>query len=386
MGDLRIYCDNIEDTAKQQILDLMKEDSFSDSKVRIMPDAHAGKGCVIGFTSSFEDKVIPNLVGVDIGCGMYVCNLGQANIDFSVFDKNLREKLPSGFNVRNNIDYPFKRIYDLKCFDSLHNVERIEKSMGTLGGGNHFVEIGKGENGDYYLVIHTGSRNLGKQVAEHYQKLAIAHCDNKKEKAEIIRKCKANGQEGEIETLLKQFKTSPLPHLCYIEGKEMQDYLHDMKICQEYASYNRECIADTLLCGYQIAFSHFETIHNYIDLEQNIVRKGAISAKENELALIPINMRDGSLLVKGKGNADWNYSAPHGAGRIMGRMQAKKSVDFEEFKKTMEGIYSTSVTLDTIDESPMVYKNMESIIEQIGDTVEILDIIKPLYNFKACEA
>ncbi|MDD3229687.1 MAG: RtcB family protein [Oscillospiraceae bacterium] len=402
MSDLKIFTENIEPEALNQIYTLVKQPAFVDCKVRIMPDVHAGAGCVIGFTADLGDKVIPNIVGVDIGCGMLTVELGDIDIDFEQLDRIIRENVPSGRNVNECQLVDFERLKDIRCFRELNDTKRIERSVGTLGGGNHFIEVDADEDGVKYLIIHTGSRNLGKQVAEYYQNLAVEIMQGKDQLYErqekLIADYKAQGRKKEIAKAIKElhrkFNPNPLnipKELCYLTGKHREDYLHDMEICQHYAIVNRYNIANSIignLFGSDIAYWNlpmFETIHNYIEHETNIVRKGAISAKAGERLLIPINMRDGCIIGIGKGNEDWNCSAPHGAGRIMSRSKAKKLVSLGEFEESMKGIYTTSVNQSTVDESPMVYKPIEEIVTNITDTVEIEKIIKPIYNFKASE-
>ena len=405
MRDLKIFTDNIEQEAIDQINILLEQPAFADCKVRIMPDVHAGAGCVIGFTADLGDKVIPNIVGVDIGCGMLTVNIGKIDIDYDKLDATIRALVPSGRNVHGDlvpdilIEKAKELINKLHCKDDLHNINWLEHSMGTLGGGNHFIEIDEGSDGSKYLVIHTGSRNLGKQVAEYYQRLAVKRLYAKKEgRADIIAKCKAEGRERDIQDELAKLTSkhsSNVPKdLCYLEGKDRDDYLDDMKICQRFARLNREFIVYRIIVGMNWLYTYrvdklvidwFHTIHNYIELETNMVRKGAISAKKGEKVLIPINMRDGSLLCVGKGNEDWNCSAPHGAGRIMSRSKARESISMESFRESMTGVYTTSVCESTIDESPMAYKSMDEIISNIKDTVDIVGILKPVYNFKASE-
>jgi len=406
MKNVKIFTDNIEQEAIDQINTLMEQPAFSDCKVRIMPDVHAGAGCVIGFTADLGDKVIPNIVGVDIGCGMLTVELGETSlfktknvteIDFEKLDAVIREKVPSGFNVHDHRIVKFPKLQELHCYRELKDSKRLERSIGTLGGGNHFIEIDKGSDGKKYLVIHTGSRNLGKQVAEYYQKLAVELMEGKDElfakQEQLIADYKAQGRRKEIETAIKElhrnFNPNPLnipKPLCYLTGKYREQYLHDMTICQEFAKLNRIHIALMVMDAMDwVPISTFETIHNYIEFETNMVRKGAISAKAGEKLLIPINMRDGCILGVGKGNEDWNCSAPHGAGRIMSRHKAREVVSLDAFKEAMDGIFTTSVSSETIDEAPMVYKPMDEIIENIKDTVDILEIIKPVYNFKASE-
>lgn len=401
MSNLKIFTKNVEQEAVDQIELLLAQDAFKDCKVRIMPDVHAGKGCVIGFTADLGEKVIPNIVGVDIGCGMLCVSLGQTDIDFEKLDNVIRSYVPSGRDVHEGKIIRFDELQELKCYRELRDTKRLERSIGTLGGGNHFIEVDVAEDGYKYLVIHTGSRNLGKQVADYYQNLAFELMSGKdklyEEQDRLIKEYKSAGRKSEIQSAIaelhRNFKAvNPnIPKdLCYLEGKYREDYLHDMRICQKFAYINRVMIAQ-IICnhmGWGVDADmpdYFECIHNYIDHDSNIVRKGAISAKYGEKVLIPINMRDGCIIGTGKGNEDWNCSAPHGAGRVMSRTKAKELVSLEEFEKAMDGIYTTSVNTSTIDESPMAYKTMDEIIGNIKDTVEIVDIIKPIYNFKANE-
>ena len=413
MRDLKIFTDNIEREAIDQINTLLEQPAFADCKVRIMPDVHAGAGCVIGFTADLGDKVIPNIVGVDIGCGMFTVELGRidtginsktdssivnyvTDIDYEKLDNVIRTCIPSGRNVHEEINYIFPELKNLRCYNKLKNIDWLERSMGTLGGGNHFIEIDEGFEGRKYLVIHTGSRNLGKQVADYYQNLAVELMIGRDklayERDRLIAEYKDQGRSSEIQDAIKELqntwrkKTNDIPkELCYLTGKYRDDYIYDMKICQRFAKQNRLMIALKIMLSmgwYSIDL--FETVHNYID-ESNMIRKGAISAKKGEKVLIPINLRDGSLLCVGKGNEDWNCSAPHGAGRIMSRSKARESISMESFRESMTGVYTTSVCESTIDESPMAYKPMDEIINNIKDTVDILDVLKPVYNFKASE-
>lgn len=410
MKDLKIFTDDIEQEAINQINELLDQEAFKDSKIRIMPDVHAGKGCVIGFTGNLGDKVIPNIVGVDIGCGMLCVELGNIDLDLERLDKIIREYVPSGFEVHDERKYKFLELQDLKCYRELKDTKRLERSIGTLGGGNHFIEIDIDEDNNKYLVIHTGSRNLGKQVAEYYQELANQLCnynigEYKEKQQELIKTYKEQDRKQEIQSaLIKLREEYKIDHkkipkdLAYLEGQYREDYLHDMKICQEFAILNRKTIANIILKNimyyqdgeeplncWDLKDDYFETIHNYISFEDNIVRKGAISAKKDEMVLIPMNMRDGCIIGVGKGNDDWNQSAPHGAGRIMSRMKAKETFNLDEYKESMKDIYTTSVNEDTIDEAPFVYKPMQEIIDNISDTVDIIKIIKPIYNFKASD-
>ena len=385
----RIFTDNIENEAISQIYELCNQEFIKDCKVRIMPDVHAGKGCTIGTTMEIKDKVVPNLVGVDISCGMLCIRLKEKEIDFKKLDNIIRKYIPSGMNVRDKaIDSSKIRkigLQKLKCINNI-NIDRAEKSLGSLGGGNHFIEINVDEEKNLYLVIHSGSRYLGKQVAEYYQKMAINDLtNNTKEKITLIQKLKNEGREKEIECALKIFDKPKIPsYLAYLEGIHLKNYLYDVGIIQEYANINRKTMANEIITRMGLSIEEeFTTCHNYIDLDHMILRKGAISAHKGEKLIIPINMRDGSIIGIGKGNPDWNYSAPHGAGRIMSRSKAKELVSLEEFKKSMNGVWTTSVCQSTIDESPMVYKPIEEIVENIKDTVIIEKIIKPVYNFKA---
>ena len=389
------YASVIEEEAIEQIRRMCDYEFTAGSKVRIMPDVHAGKGCTIGTTMTVIDKAVPNVVGVDIGCGMYTVNLGNIEIDFEKLDEACHY-VPSGMNVWQGRQEHFD-LQQLRCFRELKDSKRLERSLGTLGGGNHFIEVDKAADGTKYLVIHTGSRNLGKQVAEIYQRLAVdlnRGMENYfEQRDEIIRTYKEQGRRSEIQAALKELfhqrevkETSMPEDLCYLYGKYFEDYLADVEICQQFAKRNREMIAEIILnrCGLT-AIDAFHTIHNYIDTGEMILRKGAIAAHKGEKVLIPINMRDGSVLAVGKGNPEWNYSAPHGAGRVMSRAGARKSLSLEEYKKEMEGIYTTSVNEDTLDEAPMAYKSLSDIIDVIGESVEVFEVLKPIYNFKASE-
>lgn len=389
------YTNDLEAAAYEQIESVCNEEAFANSKIRIMPDVHAGKGCTIGTTITIVDKVVPNMVGVDIGCGMYTVNLGKVDIDFEKFDE-AAHSIPSGRNVWEGRQERFD-LTVLRCYRNLRDTKRLERSLGTLGGGNHFIEIDADADGNKYLIIHSGSRNLGTQVAEFYQGVAVDLNLGKEEyfkkRDEIIRTYKEEGRRSEIQAVLKKLakewetKELTMPsELCYLYGSFMEDYLHDINICQQFAKRNREKMAEILLekTGI-IAYDSFQTIHNYIDVNEMILRKGSVSAKIGEKLLIPINMRDGSLICMGKGNEDWNNSAPHGAGRLMSRSAAFEKLTMDEYKTQMEGIYTTCVNTSTLDESPMAYKNMNEIVENIGPTAEIIAHIKPIYNFKAAE-
>lgn len=360
-----------------------------------MPDVHAGKGCTIGTTMTVAGKVCPNIVGVDIGCGMYTLKLTARELDFERIDAACHY-IPSGKNVWEGRMERFA-LTNLRCYRSLRDAKRLERSLGTLGGGNHFIEIDQAADGTFYLVIHSGSRNLGKQVAEIYQQLAMdLHMgkeDYFRQKDEIIRTYKETGRRSEIQKALKELKNNYetqellIPEdLCWLEGTFLEDYLHDVEICQNFARRSRERMAEIILerTGMR-AEEGFHTIHNYIDTREMILRKGAIAAHAGEKVLIPLNMRDGSVIAIGKGNPEWNYSAPHGAGRVMSRARAKETLDMETYKASMQGIYTTSINEKTIDEAPMAYKSLDDIIDVIRESVDIIDIMKPVYNFKASE-
>ncbi|MCR5847648.1 MAG: RtcB family protein [Lachnospiraceae bacterium] len=389
------YANVIEDEAIEQIRRMCDYALTEGSRIRIMPDVHAGKGCTIGTTMTIVDKACPNIVGVDIGCGMYTVKLKEKDIDFEAVDEACHF-IPSGMNVWEGRKEHFD-MTGLKCFRALRDSRRLERSLGTLGGGNHFIEIDRASDGTNYLVIHSGSRNLGKQVAEIYQQLAVdLHMGKEKyfkEREEIIKRYKEEGRKKEIEPALKALKNSYETQdllvpadICWLYGTFLEDYLHDVEICQRFAKRSREMMAEVILerTG-MTAVESFHTIHNYIDTNEMILRKGAIAAHEGEKILIPINMRDGSVIARGKGNPEWNYSAPHGAGRLMSRTKAKETLDMETYIETMKGVYTTSVNEHTIDEAPMAYKSLEDIIDVIKDSVDIIDIMKPVYNFKASE-
>lgn len=389
----KVFTNVIENEAVEQIKTLCNQEFITGSKIRIMPDVHSGAGCTIGTTMTITDKVIPNLVGVDIGCGMETVMITDKEIDLEKLDKLIYEKIPSGHNIRkiphdliNEID-----LNQLKCTGHV-KMDRAIRSIGTLGGGNHFIEAGKDEEGNIYITVHSGSRHLGLEVANYYQKMGykalnkVSDIDIEK----IIEQLKNEGREKEINKTIKEIKKqiiTDIPQaLAYVSEELFDDYIHDMKLIQKFAVLNRKAMMDEIIkgLGTEVA-EEFTTIHNYIDTDIMILRKGAVSAKEGEKLLIPINMRDGSLICIGKGNEDWNYSAPHGAGRLMSRTKAKKTFELKNFKKEMEGIYTTSVSKDTLDECPMAYKAMEDIIKNIGDTVDIIKRIIPIYNFKAGE-
>lgn len=387
------YATVIEDEAIEQIRRMCDYEMTENSKIRIMPDVHAGRGCTIGTTMTIHDKVVPNVVGVDIGCGMYTVELGKIEIDFARVDE-AAHFIPSGMDVWKGRLERFD-LTELRCYRDLEHAKRLERSLGTLGGGNHFIEVDAAADGTKYLVIHSGSRNLGKQVAEFYQQRAIdlsaGKADYFEKREEIIRTYKEQGRRTEIQPALLALKQAweekkpALPEdLCYLYGTYLQDYLHDVEICQRFAKRSRELMAEVLLQRTGMtALSAFHTIHNYIDTDEMILRKGAIAAHAGELVLIPINMRDGSVLARGRGNPEWNYSAPHGAGRLMSRTRARATLDLESYQKAMEGIYSTSVNEATLDEAPMAYKSLADILDVIRESVDVLEILKSIYNFKA---
>ena len=389
------YARIIEDEAVEQIRRMCDYELTRDCVIRVMPDVHAGKGCTIGTTMTVGDKVCPNIVGVDIGCGMYTVKLENSKIDFKAVDE-AAHFIPSGMNTWEGRVEHFD-LTGLKCFRSLRDSRRLERSLGTLGGGNHFIEIDRASDGTYFLVIHSGSRNLGKQVAETYQQLAKELHSGKEEyfskRDELIRSYKEQGRRAEIQGALKKLNSEFETHepdvpedLCWLYGSHLDDYLSDVVVCQRFARRSREIMAEIILERAGLAACDaFHTIHNYIDTDEMILRKGAIAAHAGERVLIPINMRDGSVIAVGKGNPDWNCSAPHGAGRLMSRSKARESLDIETYRETMAGVYSTSINLSTIDEAPMAYKSLDDIVDVIRDTVDIVDIMKPVYNFKASD-
>jgi len=401
MADLKIFAKTVEQEVRDQLHQLMSVDVFKDAKVRIMPDTHAGKGCVIGFTANLGDKVVPNLVGVDIGCGMYVLELGKVDISDDVLaglDKFIHENVPSGMSANDDKHcVGFAKLQDLKMWKYIKNVEHLFRSVGSLGGGNHFIELNKDSKDNVYLVIHTGSRNLGQQVCRYYQAIAVDDCNVKYEKVKreterLIAEYKETLRHKEIAQAIRELREKyanieKVPEdLCYLEGSHRDDYLHDMKICQEYAIKNREEIARRIIDYLGIKpINKFHTVHNYIDFEDSIIRKGSIRCNKGEKVIIPLNMRDGSIIGIGKGNIDWNCSGPHGAGRLMSRSKAREAISMDDFKCAMDGIYTTSVNESTLDESPMAYKDANEIIDLVKDTIDIVEVIKPIYNFKASE-
>lgn len=387
----KVFTNVVDQASITQIIELCNQEFTAGSRIRLMPDVHAGAGCTVGTTMTIADKVVPNLVGVDIGCGMETVQIREKHIELQKLDKLIYQKIPSGFAIREKAHRYMGQIdlTQLYCYRQI-NVLRAEKSLGTLGGGNHFIEVDQDDEGRYYLVVHSGSRRLGLEVATYYQEEGYKQCNGSSatDEAALIAALKAEGRDKEIAKALKALKgtkrTSIPKALCYVSGELFEQYIHDMKIIQQFALWNRKAMVDEILKGMGLhAEEQFTTIHNYIDTEAMILRKGAVSAKQGERLLIPINMRDGSLICVGKGNDDWNQSAPHGAGRLMSRAQAKQSFTVSEYKKQMDGIFTTSVNKATLDECPMAYKRMEDITKNIEDTVEIEKIIRPVYNFKA---
>ena len=387
------YTPELEDLAAKQIKAVCDQAEFAGCKIRIMPDVHAGKGCTIGTTMTIRDKIVPGMVGVDIGCGMETVELAEHEIDFAKLDALIRKEIPYGRDVRDTLHALNAEIdlTQLRCADQV-NLNRAMRSIGTLGGGNHFIEVDRSEDGRMFLIVHSGSRHLGAEVAEYYQnegRRALWGGANYQIQ-EVIAQLKAEGRFKEIQKTISALRTEhelSIPKdLAYVEGKLFEDYIHDMKITQQFAMLNRKAMVDVIMTGMGFtAVEAFTTIHNYIDTDAMILRKGSVSARAGEKLLIPINMRDGSLICVGKGNQDWNCSAPHGAGRLMSRRAAFNVLSMEEFKREMEGIYTTCVLPDTLDESPMAYKNMDEIVDQIGPTAEIVERIRPVYNFKAAD-
>lgn len=388
--EVKIFGDIIEDEALEQITRLSECGPYRKAHIRIMPDVHAGKGCTIGTTLQLHGAITPNLVGVDIGCGMYVVYLGDVDIDLARFDRVVNEKIPSGFNIHEKPQALCYELDDLCCSEEI-DFDMAQRSIGSLGGGNHFIELNEDDDWNKYLVIHSGSRNLGVRVCGYHQRIAESTCDPKREDREkVIADLKARGRESEIQATLNAMQCRVDKDLKYLVGNNMSAYLHDMQITQKYAELNRETIARLILAEFPEVYSgtmeDFHTVHNYIDMKCNripVLRKGAVAAYKGERLIIPMNMRDGSLLCWGKGNTDWNCSAPHGAGRLMSRKKAKEEISMSDFEKSMEGIYSTSVCGETIDEAPQAYKPMQSIVDAVGDTVEVEKVIRPIYNFKA---
>ena len=389
------YCAELEKSAAGQIKAVCDQPAFADSRIRIMPDVHAGMGCTIGTTMTITDKVVPGMVGVDIGCGMETVRLAEREIDFAALDELIRKHIPCGREIRSAY-HPYAaeiELEQLRCAKHT-KLERAYRSIGTLGGGNHFIEVDRGNDGSLYLVVHSGSRHLGNEVARWYQDEGFrALCGNARFQIdEAIARMKAEGNTKDIHKEIKKLKKqrtmlTPMPKdLAYVEGALFEDYIHDMKLVQQFAQLNRKAMTQVILQGMGLTeIERFTTIHNYIDTDNMILRKGAVSAQKGEKLLIPINMRDGSLICIGKGNEEWNCSAPHGAGRLMSRKDAFDRISLEQYEQEMDGIYTTCVGRATLDESPMAYKDMSEIVSQIGPTAEIVDKIKPVYNFKSAE-
>lgn len=398
-NEAEVFTENIDKETISQIKQLLDQEFVKNSNIRVMPDCHKGAGCVIGTTMTIKDKIVPNLVGVDIGCGVLCVELGDIDLNLDKIDDFIKNNIPHGFNINNKavVDY-IDEILKIRCINNIKKKpEEFNRALGSLGGGNHFIEIDKDDFNNKYLVIHSGSRNLGLQVAKHYQdvgynNLNYNNSEYEEKSKEIIESYKKSGKKKKIEKELKKLKESlkiesKIPKdLCYVQGQDLDDYLHDMDIAQRYASKNRELMAEKIVefigLDYE-SLNKFESIHNYIEVDKYMLRKGAISAYEGEDVLIPINMRDGVIIGKGKGNPNWNYSAPHGAGRILSRAEAKNKIHMNDYKASMKDIFTTCVNVSTLDEAPQAYKPIEEIINNITDTVDIKKIIKPIYNFKS---
>ena len=392
-NEAKIFTDVVDSASVAQVQELCNQEFTAGSRIRLMPDIHAGAGCTVGTTMTISDRVVPNLVGVDIGCGMETVRVRESHLELQKLDKLIYEKIPSGFSIRSKAHQYLEQI-DLSELCCARHVDllRAEKSIGTLGGGNHFIEADRDDEGNLYLVVHSGSRHLGVEVARYYQEegYKVLNGTDDASMEQFIAQMKAEGRQKEIEKERKRLKnlkrTSISRELAYVSGELFERYLHDMKIVQHFASLNRQAMMDEIVKGMKLHVEEqFTTIHNYIDMDGMILRKGAVSAQPGEKLLIPINMRDGSLVCVGKGNEDWNFSAPHGAGRLMSRAAAKQSFTVSEFKKQMAEVYTTSVSRATLDECPMAYKGMQDIVDNIGPTVDILKVIRPIYNFKAGE-
>ena len=390
-NEARIFTDVADSASIAQVQQLCDQEFAAGSRIRLMPDIHAGAGCTIGTTMTITDKVVPNLVGVDIGCGMETIRIREKRLELQKLDRLIREKIPSGFSIREKAHRYFSQInLNELCCARHADLPRAERSIGTLGGGNHFIEADRDDEGNLYIVVHSGSRHLGVEVAGYYQEAGyrmLNRADASSAEA-LIARMKAEGRKKEIQKELKKLKnqkrTSIPKALAYVSGELFEQYIHDMKIVQHFAMLNRQAMMDEIVGGMKLHVEEqFATIHNYIDTDAMILRKGAVSARAGERLLIPINMRDGSLLCVGRGNEDWNCSAPHGAGRLMSRADARQSFTVSEFKKQMAGIYTTSVSRATLDECPMAYKGMQDILDNIGPTAEVVKIIRPIYNFKA---
>jgi len=389
------YCETMEDVAERQIRRVCDQEGFAGSRICIMPDVHAGMGCTIGTTMTITDKIVPGMVGVDIGCGMETVEIAERVLDFEKLDALIYNEIPCSFHIRKR-PHPSSQesnLEELRCAGEV-NLERARMSIGTLGGGNHFIEVDRADDGRLFIVVHSGSRHLGKEVAGYYQDQAYREMggSSKTQILEVIKQLKAEGRQKEIENRVKDMKEESASNvlvpkdLAYVTGGLFDDYIHDMRIIQRFAALNRKAMMDVIISGMGLSrVDTFTTVHNYIDSDLMILRKGAVSAMAGEKLLIPINMRDGSLICVGKGNAEWNYSAPHGAGRLMSRTAAKNNLSIDEYTRVMEGVFTTCIGKDTLDESPMAYKDKDEIVRQISQTVDIIDCIKPIYNFKAAE-
>lgn len=389
MKNVKIFAKTIEAEAMKQIEDMATSEAYRDCKIRIMPDCHAGKGCTVGTVIQTAGKVVPNTIGVDIGCGMLVVNLGKKDINLSLLDRIINESVPSGCDVHEQPQLkeisPFTshRLHHLYESTPVFDLDYIKRSLGSLGGGNHFIELDEDEQGCKYLVVHSGSRNLGVKVCNYFQHLAKKNVNRREERKRIIEDLKKYGLEKEINNTLRRLGTVP-PELAYLEGKDLDDYNFAVHVCHDFAYENRWNIANTILRGLELPYhGFFTTVHNYFNIHSGIIRKGAVRAEKDEQLIIPLNMRDGSLICRGKGNEDWLCSAPHGAGRLISRNRAKETLSMEEYRQQMHDIYSTSVCEATIDEAPMAYKSAEEIESLIADTVDVVKRIKPIYNFKA---
>ena len=386
----KVFTSNLDDGVREQIEAMCSQEYMAGSKIRIMPDVHKGKGCTIGTTLTIRDEVVPNMVGVDIGCGIETVKLKEQEIDFDKLDQVIRRQIPSGFSVRN-VPHRFvgqAEIDQLICKEFV-DLERARHSVGSLGGGNHFIEVGKDEEDSLYLAVHSGSRHLGTQVANHYQTQGYEAIERGEavDIEALVAEYQAAGRQKEINSVIKEIKARRVTvhrSMASVKGQLFQDYIHDMKITQHFATLNRQAMVDEIIGSLNLHIDEsFTTIHNYIDTDTMILRKGAVSAKAGEMLLIPMNMRDGSLICRGKGNPDWNWSAPHGAGRLMSRTKALQELTLEEFTEQMAGIYTTCISKQTLDEAPGAYKDMQEILKHIDPTVEIVTVIKPVYNFKA---
>lgn len=389
----KVFTDTLEKETISQIIGLCNEEFAYGSKIRIMPDAHVGIGCVIGTTMTITDKIVPNLVGVDIGCGVLLQKIAEKDINLQLLDEAIYANVPSGQNVRTDVhelaitlNMEKFLLDNLRCKSHV-DMNRALLSIGTLGGGNHFIELNKDSQGNIYIVIHTGSRYLGKQVATYYQDLAFQRLSsNRAAVQQLINELKAAGREKDIQRELASIKPLKVSKdFAFLQGQDLEDYIHDVDVVQYYAHINRISILKSVMesVGLTSAYLRVESVHNYISTEEMILRKGAIAAHGGQYVVVPINMRDGSIIGIGKGDVDWNSSAPHGAGRLMSRSAAKGTLSLEQYANEMQGIYSTSVNASTLDEAPMAYKPIKETLENIRGTVDIIEVIKPIYSFKS---